>query len=78
MSQYRDSLPDDETRARYDAACAAAGRVLAAGCRDRDRLYLEQGALAVGRAAFYPGHRLGSPEAIAEAYEARRARVLAA
>lgn len=25
MSAYRDSLADDETRARYDAACAAAG-----------------------------------------------------
>jgi len=30
VSEYRDSLPDDEARALYDAAVAEAGRILAA------------------------------------------------
>ena len=34
MSAYRDSLPDDETRARYDEACQAAGRVWAQVCQE--------------------------------------------
>ena len=39
MSAYRDSLPDDETRARYDEATRAAGTVWAWICDEyRDEL----------------------------------------
>lgn len=34
MSPYRDSLPDDGTRDRYDAAITAASRVYARACLD--------------------------------------------
>ena len=37
MSEYRDSLPDDATRARYDEAVARAGAILAAWQADAAR-----------------------------------------
>lgn len=78
MSEYRDALPDDKTRARYDEAIRQAAAILVRACQDRDRLYMEQGSLAVGQAAWYPGHPLGSPEAIAARYEERVAEARAA
>ena len=69
MSACRDSLPDEETRARYDQAVAAAGVVLARALADVAVLSAERGALAAAQAAWYPGHPLGSPEAIAARYE---------
>jgi hypothetical protein len=69
MSAYRDTLPDEETRARYDDACAKAGQVLAQARYDRDLLAATRGTRAVAGAAWYPGHPLGSAEAIQARYE---------
>jgi hypothetical protein len=72
MSAYRDSLPDDATRVRYDEAVTAAAKVLARACYERDMLAATHGTRAVAEAAWYPGHPLGSVEAIQAAYEQRR------
>lgn len=77
MSKFRDSLPPEQVPA-YDACVRNAGRSLAEGTRAMHELAAEQGSLAVGKAAWYPGHPLGSPEAIAAAYEERIARARAA
>lgn len=69
MSEYRDSLPDNETRGRYDDACTRAGQVLAQARYDRDMLAATRGTRAVAEAARYPGHPLGTVEAIQAAYE---------
>jgi hypothetical protein len=69
MSAYRDSLPDEETRARYDDAILAAGRILAQASYDRDMLAATHGTRAVAEAAWYPGHPLGSIDAIQARYE---------
>jgi hypothetical protein len=68
MSAYRDSLPDEETRARYDAAIAAAARIHVAACYEEDLLAATQGTRALAEAAYYPGHPLGSVEAIEARY----------
>lgn len=72
MSEYRDSLPDDATRARYDEAIAAAAKVLARARRERDMLAAAHGTRAVAEAAWYPGHPLGSVEAIEASYTGLR------
>jgi hypothetical protein len=48
VSAYRDSLPDDGTRARYDDACARAGRVLAQARYERDMLAASSSRLHCG------------------------------
>jgi hypothetical protein len=55
MSDFRDTLPDDATRARYDAAMDGLGVVFAAARRRRDERYAAGGALAVAEAAWVPG-----------------------
>jgi hypothetical protein len=72
MSAYRDSLLDDETRARYDEAIAAAARFHVRACLEEDLLAATQGTRALAEAAWYPGHPLGSVEAIQARYEALR------
>jgi hypothetical protein len=69
VSAYRDSLPDDQTRARYDEACARAGQVLAQARYERDLLAATAGTRAVAEAAWYPGHPLGTVDAIQARYE---------
>jgi hypothetical protein len=71
-TDYRSSLPDDEIRGRNDAAIAEAAQVLADARYERDMLAATCGTRAVAEAASYPGHRLGSVEAIQAAYEAMR------
>lgn len=51
MSAYRDSLPNDEVRARYDQAITAAARILGRGRARRDSLTPEEAA----EEAFVPG-----------------------
>lgn len=80
MSAFRDALPDDATRARYDQAVNKAGDVLAAARRKRDETYAREGAIAVARAAYVPGGP--SVEELAAGYErlaqqARQARTAA-
>ncbi|HET9966637.1 MAG TPA: hypothetical protein VFQ68_00290 [Streptosporangiaceae bacterium] len=72
MSAYRDGLPDDAARARYDQAVKAAGLILAHARLERDQLAAAEGTQAVAEAAWYPGHALGSVEAIQGRYEALR------
>ena len=55
MSEFRDSLPDDATRARFDAAMDKFGQAFARARRKRDDLYAREGAMGVARAAFVPG-----------------------
>jgi hypothetical protein len=74
MSAFRDSLPDDATRARFDAAIEAFARVLAAGADERDELYMTGGAEAVAAAAYVPGGP--SREEIAATYMELRAEAL--
>lgn len=77
MSTFRqvvDALPDDATRARYVAAIDGLARVLAAGCDERDELYLRGGAEAVADAAYVPGGP--SREEIAATYLELRAEAL--
>jgi hypothetical protein len=57
VSIYRDSLGPG-AREQYDAAIAAAARVYANACLERERLAVTEGATAVARAAHYPGHPL--------------------
>jgi hypothetical protein len=68
MTAFRDSLPDDATRDRFDVAMDGGGKVLASARRTRDELYAREGALGVARAAFVPGGK--SVEELAEGYEA--------
>ena len=68
MSAYRDSLPDSR-RALYDAAVAEAGAVLARTLADIEALAAAQGPHAVAAAAWFPGHGLGTADAIALHYE---------
>ena len=75
MSQFRDALPDDATRERFDAAMEGFAQVLAAGCDERDELYMRGGSMVVARAAFVPGGP--SLEEIAALYEELRAEALA-
>jgi hypothetical protein len=75
VSAFRDSLPDDATRARYDVAIEAFAEVLAAGCDARDALYVEGGAAAVAEAAWVPGGP--SKAEIAATYEELRSEALA-
>ena len=70
MSTFRDSLPADATRARYDAAMEGFAGLLAAACDERDALYMTGGSMAVARAAFVPGGP--SLEQIAALYEELR------
>jgi len=67
MSQYRDRLPG-ETRPAFDAHSATAGRSYAEGARIMHELAAAEGPMAVGRAAYFPGHPMGTPEAIAARY----------
>ena len=76
MSGFRDSLPGDATRARYDTAIGAFATALAAGCDERDELYMTGGVEAVAEAAYVPGGP--SREALAAQYEELRAEALAA
>jgi hypothetical protein len=76
MSGFRDSLPDDTTRARYDTAIGGFADALAAGCDERDELYMTGGVEAVAEAAYVPGGP--SREALAAQYEELRAEALAA
>lgn len=69
MSTYRDSLPDDEARACYDAACARFAQRWVDACYERDLLAATHGTRAVAEAAWYPGHPLGSVDAIQARYE---------
>lgn len=55
MSTFRDSLPDDATRARFDAAMGEAGQHFAAARARRDEAYAHGGAEEVARLAFVPG-----------------------
>ena len=70
------SLPDDASRERRDAAIANAARAYAEAVRARDELAAARGSLAVGDAAWFPGHRLGSREAIARYYDELAARAV--
>jgi hypothetical protein len=72
VSAYRDSLPDNETRARYDQAITRAAQVLADACHERDLLAATHGTRAVAEAAWYPGHPLGTVDAIQSRYEELR------
>jgi hypothetical protein len=76
VSAFRDALPDDATRERFDAAMEGFARVLAAGCDERDELYMTGGAEAVADAAYVPGGP--SREEIAATYMELRAEALAA
>jgi hypothetical protein len=76
MSGFRDSLPDDATRERYDTAIGGFADVLAAGCDERDQEYMTGGSMAVARAAYVPGGP--GLEALAAQYEELRAEALAA
>ena len=76
MTTFRDALPDDATRERYDAAIEGFAQVLAAGCDERDQLYMTGGAEAVADAAYVPGGP--SREQIAATYMELRAEALAA
>ena len=71
MSAYSDSLPPGQ-RAAYFAACKEAGRMLAIAYKAQAELYRREGSRAVAEAAWYPGHPLGTVEAI----EARFLRLL--
>lgn len=63
MSLYRDSLGPG-ARERYDAATGSAARVLADSAAGLASLAAAHGIRAAAEAAWYPGHRLGSVEAI--------------
>jgi cation transport regulator ChaB len=67
MSTYRDTLPAGQ-RAAYEQAVREAGQALRDACGRRDQLAAERGATAVAQAAWHPGHRLGSVEAIERYY----------
>lgn len=67
MSAYRDSLPTDEVRVRYDQAVSAAARILGRARAKRDALSPEE---AAGR-AYVPGGP--SVEEIAELIRQHRA-----
>lgn len=69
MSAYRDNLPAD-ARAAFDAAIAKAAALHVQACRDTDELAATRGTRAVAEAAWYPGHPLGTVEAIQASYEA--------
>jgi cation transport regulator ChaB len=75
MSTYRDTLPAGQ-RATYDAAVREAGQALRDACGQRDQLGAERGATAVAQAAWHPGHRLGSVEAIEQYYRGLQRREL--
>lgn len=66
MSDYSDSLPPEQ-RPAYFKATAEFGRILAAARQERAELHRTKGSRAVAEAAWYPGHRLKTVEAI-EAY----------
>lgn len=67
MSAYRDSLPNDEVRARYDEATGAAARILGIARGRRDSLTPEEAA----KEAYVPGGP--SVEEIAELIRRHRA-----
>jgi hypothetical protein len=73
MSAYRDSRTPAE-REGYDAAVANSNQRRLPACRERDLLAATEGTRAVAEAAYYPGHRLGSVEAIEAAYIERQER----
>ncbi len=73
MSLYRDSLPDEGTRARYDEAITGLAHTYVDACRERDVLAARHGSRAVAEAAWYPGHPLGTVDAIQARYEELRA-----
>lgn len=50
MSEYRDALPDDETRARYGAGIAPAGQLLAEALADLAELVEARGMWAAAEA----------------------------
>src|SRR5713101_7162616 len=55
MSAFRDGLPDDATRARFDAAMDDFAQGLATAHDQLMERYETGGAMAVARAAFVPG-----------------------
>jgi hypothetical protein len=59
-----------------DEAITAAARILRDASAERDALASSEGPRAVGEAAYWPGHPLGSPEAIAQSYRDMRDRAL--
>lgn len=67
MSTSRDSL-DPARRARYDDAIAKAAPVLKLMQTDQAALAAAQGPRAVAEAAWYPGHPLGTVDAIEACY----------
>lgn len=62
------------SRPTYEEAVRAAGRVLAVARAERDALSPQQAA----KAAWYPGHRLGTVEAIETLIISQREQALAA
>jgi hypothetical protein len=71
-ASYRNSLAEGAARATYDAAITQAAQILVDACYQRDMLAATHGTRAVAEAAWYPGHPLGSIDAIQAAYEARQ------
>jgi hypothetical protein len=76
MSASPGSLPPGRRPACLAALREAAARYAAAAA-ELEETARSGGSIAVGRAAWYPGHRLGSPEAIAEYDAGLRARMTA-
>jgi hypothetical protein len=68
VSQYRDSLPEAQ-RGAFDACISAAAQICADACARQAHLGTTRGTRAVAEAAWYPGHPLGSVEAIQARYE---------
>lgn len=65
----RDGLPAAQIPV-FDAAIAACAQMYADACAERDQVAAASGARAVAEAAWFPGHALGSVEAIQASYEA--------
>lgn len=61
-------MPPD-MRERCETAIKRFAALLVENLRDQAETARLGGSIAVGRAAYYPGHPLGSPEAIATRYE---------
>jgi hypothetical protein len=68
MTAFRDSLPDDATRDRFDTAMGNFGQAFDTARRKRNEIYQSGGARAVAEAAWVPGGP--SIEELAEGYEA--------
>ncbi len=70
MCSYRDELPDDETRARFDKAAAGFAQIFVDACHEQARIVAGQGPRVAAELVFYKGHPLGSLEAVQAAIEA--------